>query len=519
MKLSKEDIEQIENKGLSKEKIEEQIEIFKRGNIPVNILAAATLGNGIKEYAEEEKQEYSNYYDAHKKGLEIMKFVPASGAATRMFKALHVFLQEYDPQQQSIDAYLSRSENKKLKRFMLGLKDLPFYEKAVNYAKKDHPGFNDLTPDAQKYELVHTILFSPGLNLSNLPKGLVPFHDYHTYIATPFEEHLFEAAEYCAVNGKAKIHFTVSKGDKKKFEAEYDEFKSRLESKTNKKFEISFSYQDPKTDTIAVDEKNEPFRTQEGTLFFRPGGHGALIENLNDLDADLVFIKNIDNVVIASRVKEIAAYKKILAGKLLKLQLKCFSYLNTLDSKPISAETFSKIATFLEDELLRRLRSGFEDLSEDEKIRYLHEKLDRPLRVCGMVRNEGEPGGGPFLVQMENGETSLQIVESAQIDESDPEQQKIAQNATHFNPVDLVCGIKNYKGEAFDLKEYVDPATNFIADKTSDGKKLKALELPGLWNGGMAGWNTVFVEVPVSTFNPVKTVADLLKPTHQVNNN
>ena len=251
-------------------------------------------------------------------------------------------------------------------------------------------------------------------------------------------------------------------------------------------------------------------------MFFRPGGHGALIDNLNELKADIVFIKNIDNVVIETQVEEVAKYKKVLAGKLLKLQEHCFKILKDLEAENPSETLNTEISEFLKNELFLGFKSGFDQLSEEQKIQYLKEKLNRPLRVCGMVKNEGEPGGGPFLVKMENGESSLQIIEGAQIDKNNPDQKSVAENATHFNPVDIVCGLKNYLGNSFDLNEFVDPSTSFIAQKNKDGKPLKALELPGLWNGAMAKWNTVFVEVPVSTFNPVKTVANLLKPSHQV---
>ena len=516
MDLSREDLEQIGKQGISQSKIEEQLEIFKRGNIPVNIEAAATVGKGILRYSDDEKQELSQYYTTQKDKLDILKFVPASGAATRMFKALHVFLKEFDPEKESLTNYISKSNNSSLKQFFDGIENLPFYKRAVSHAREAQPGFDSLTDEAKKYLLVQTMLFSPGLDLGNYPKGLVPFHNYQEYVATAFEEHLYEAAEYAAVNGVAKIHFTVSAEHKEKFESEYDRIRSRVEEKTGIRFEISYSFQDPKTDTIATTDQNEPFRAEDGRLFFRPGGHGALIENLNDLQADLVFIKNIDNVVPASRIKEVAEYKKMLAGRLLKLQERAFSYSRSL-SKNQPAETgIKEIQKFIEEELFSKFAPGFEQLSPEEKINRIQDRLNRPLRVCGMVKNEGEPGGGPFLVNMEDGSRSLQIIEGAQIDEDDPQQKEIAQNATHFNPVDIVCGLRNYKGESFDLNKYVDPSTSFIANKTKDGKPLKALELPGLWNGAMAKWNTVFVEVPVSTFNPVKTVADLLKPSHQV---
>ena len=515
MKFTQEDIEQIQNHGLSVNKVEEQVEIFERGNLPVNIFAAATTGEGINEFENEDRDILARYYEQQQARLSIIKFVPASGAATRMFKALHTLLGEFDPGKDSLQAFINRSRNNNLETFFTGLERLPFYNQALNNARECQPGLNDLSDEAKKYALLQTMLFSPGLNLGEYPKGLVPFHNYGDHIATAFEEHLHEAANYAAVNGVAKIHFTISKEHHDKFLAELERIKSRVEAQTGVQFDISFSYQDPKTDTIAVDENNIPFRTQEGKLLFRPGGHGALIENLNSISAEIVFIKNIDNVVIAHKATEMAEYKQMLAGRLLQLQEKCFGYLEMLEERKPLVHDITEIRTFIEKELYSSFEGEFEHLTNERKVRQLQAKLNRPLRVCGMVKNEGEPGGGPFLVIHEDGTRSLQIIEGAQIDETNPQQKKIAQDATHFNPVDIVCGIKNYKGEPFDLSLYVDSTASFIAEKTFEGKPLKALELPGLWNGAMAKWNTVFVEVPVSTFNPVKTVIDLLKPTHQ----
>ncbi|MDT0651806.1 DUF4301 family protein, partial [Autumnicola edwardsiae] len=485
--------------------------------VNVDISEAATAGKGIFAFSEEEKQEFISLYDSKKGELDVIKFVPASGAATRMFKALHNFVDEFDPGKEGLRAYLDRKDSENLQMFFEKIDELPFYSLALDYARRNTQNFDELSNDEQYLAIVKNMLFEEGLDLSNYPKGLVPFHKYKSGLRTAFEEHLIEAAEYIAVNGIAKIHFTISEDHQDKFKREFENIRERAEEKTGVTFEVSYSFQDPKTDTIAVDDKNEPFRTEEDELFFRPGGHGALIDNLNKQQADLAFLKNIDNVVTEDNISEVVHYKKMLGGKLLKLQEKCFSFLKKLDSGNLSENEITEISEFLQNELFRSLEGKFNNLSSEEKIQYLKEKINRPLRVGGMVKNEGEPGGGPFLVRDENGEISLQIIEGAQIDQDNPEQVKTAQEATHFNPVDIVCGLKNYKGEAFDLNQYVDPKTSFIADKTKDGKPLKALERPGLWNGAMAKWNTVFVEVPVSTFNPVKSVADLLKKSHQVN--
>lgn len=515
MKFTEEDLRQIKQKGIDEKKVEEQINIFKQGNIAVNIDAAATIGKGIHQFSGREEEDLISYYQTRKNELEIIKFVPASGAATRMFKALHKFLANFDPGKSSIDDYLSQSNNKGLKDFFQQMENLPFYDTAVNYAREYQPGFENLNDEAQKYVLLKTILFSPGLDLSNYPKGLVPFHNYQDYVATAFEEHLYEAAEYASSKNIAKIHFTVSEDHKEKFQAELEKIEPRVENRTGVKFKISFSFQDPATDTIAVNNNNEPFRTEDGKLFFRPGGHGALIKNLNSIEADVIFIKNIDNVVTLDKASEVARYKKLLAGKLLKLQEKTFGYLQKMEEHLPDEDLLSDIMNFLNEEFNIDLGGHFNDQPSEKRILELKERLNRPIRVCGMVKNEGEPGGGPFLVNMKDGTKSLQIIEGAQIDENNPQQTIIAKNATHFNPVDIVAGTRNYKGESFDLKRYIDPSTSFIAEKSDNGRPLKALELPGLWNGGMAYWNTVFIEVPVSTFNPVKTISDLLKPTHQ----
>jgi len=314
----------------------------------------------------------------------------------------------------------------------------------------------------------------------------------------------------------ANIHFTISEKHNHRFDEEFKFIEEDVEERTNTKFNITFSYQKESTDTIAVTHKNEPFRDENEQLVFRPSGHVALIQNLNDLDADIIFIKNIDNVVVKKYKNEVADYKKMLAGILLEIQEKAFHYLKQLAKNQISESELIEIANFVSNRLNVSISNEFEKYSPKHQIKYLKDKLNRPIRVCGMVKNEGEPGGGPFWVKDESGTISLQIVESAQVDKGSKRQKEIMKNATHFNPVDLVCGTKNYLGESFDLTKFIDFKTAFISEKTKSGKHLKALELPGLWNGAMANWNTIFVEVPLLTFNPVKTVNDLLKPAHQL---
>ncbi|MCY2686245.1 DUF4301 family protein [Salinimicrobium sp. TH3] len=515
MNFSEKDISHFREKGISPEKVEQQIEIFKRGNIVVNIREAATVKNGILAVAEEEQKELTDFYESKKDNLDILKFIPASGAATRMFKAFYNLLKEFDPENDDLEDYIDKKNEQSLEIFFSRIKDLPFYDKVRKKAIEAEPGFEEMPEDSQKYLFVKYMLQEDGLNLGDQPKGLVPFHKYEDHLATAFEEHLVEAIDYAAAGEKVRIHFTVAEEHREKFEAEAREVVPRLEQETGYNFEVTYSYQDPKTDTVAVTKDNEPFRDENGDIFFRPGGHGALIKNLNDQDADVIFIKNIDNVVTPKNRALLASYKKMLGGKLLQLQEKAFKFLGKLE-KGAGEEHFEEMESFLQKELNAGLGINFKDLNEEEKPSVIKELLNRPIRVCGMVKNEGEPGGGPFWVTQKNGEISLQIVESSQIDHDNYQQSKIALEATHFNPVDVVCSTRDYRGGKFDLEKYVDEDTSFIANKTKDGKELKALELPGLWNGGMAQWNTIFVEVPVETFNPVKTVADLLKPSHQV---
>lgn len=515
MNFSEKDISQFREKGISPQKVEQQVEIFKRGNVVVNIREAATVKNGIIAVPREQQEELSDFFVSRQDQLDILKFVPASGAATRMFKAFYNLLKEFDPQEEELDHYIDRKNDPSLEVFFSRIKDLPFYGRVRKKAIEAEPDFEEKPQDEQFYLFIKYMLKEDGLNLGNQPKGLVPFHRYSNHLATAFEEHLVEAIDYAASGKKVRIHFTVAKEHREKFEEEAKEVVPRLEKETGYSFEVSYSYQDPRTDTVAVTKDNEPFRDENGEIFFRPGGHGALIQNLNEQDADIIFIKNIDNVVIPRNRELLASYKKMLAGKLLKLQEKIFGYLEQLEKNP-GQEQLEEMGKFLQENLNAGLSVNFEDLNKEEKPSVIKKLLNRPLRVCGMVKNEGEPGGGPFWVTHKNGEISLQIVESSQIDHDNFQQSKIANEATHFNPVDVVCSIRDYRGGKFDLQKYVDEDTSFIANKTKDGKELKALELPGLWNGGMAHWNTIFVEVPVETFNPVKTVADLLKPSHQV---
>ncbi len=515
MGFSRKDREQIESKGLTTDLVNAQIETFKKGLPFVIVKSAATVKKGIIKLNEKEKEHFINYYNSKRNNLSIIKFVPASGAATRMFKFLFEFLEEFNPDQETLNAFINRKKATQLSIFLTGIEKFPFYRKVERKLMKESENFDDLDINLKVKLFVDHMLNADKLNYANFPKGLFPFHKYKKHLATAFEEHLFESALYASSNNRADLHFTISDVHSHKFDKEYRRIEKIVEQKTNTEFEIEYSYQKQSTDTIAVDKSNNPFRNENGSLVFRPSGHGALLENLNELNADIIFVKNIDNVVVFKFEEEVSKFKMMLAGCLLEVQSKIFKYQEALEKRTINESQIQNISKFLSKKLNIVFDREFSSWPQNIQIEYLQSKLNRPIRVCGMVKNEGEPGGGPFWV-IKNGAVSLQIVESAQIETNNKEQVEILKNSTHFNPVDLVLGVKNYKGEKYDLKKFVDFETGFITTKTIAGKEIKALELPGLWNGSMAFWNTIFVEVPLITFNPVKTVNDLLKIQHQI---
>ncbi|MBQ0734591.1 DUF4301 family protein [Aquimarina celericrescens] len=517
MNITDKDIRLIKSKGLTVDKVLSQIEIFKNGIPFVPLRSAATLNNGILKFTEHYQSELTKLYDSRISNLETIKFVPASGAATRMFKDLFKFLDNYDFKKESLNSYTNHEKANAIRLFLIGLEKFPFYDIVMQEIKVSYPKFESLSEGRQLYIFVETMLKEKGLNYGDFPKGLLPFHKYTDSIATSFEEHLYEAAGYNKNHkGESKLHFTISKDHLDGFKEEFDRIRKKVEEKTNTNFNITYSFQKPETDTIAVTEDNEPFRKEDGSLLFRPGGHGALIENLNDLNGDIIYIKNIDNVVVRKYQDEVTGYKKVLAGKLLEIQDEVFRILNAIDQKTPTEAELKDIKKFLVQQLNVRLPLDFDKFSEKYKLEFLRESLNRPIRVCGMVINEGEPGGGPFWIKRENGRLILQIIESPQINKADSRQKNILASSTHFNPVDLVCGVRDYEGNKFNLLDFVDPDAGFITKKSMNGEVLKALELPGLWNGAMANWISVFVEVPITTFNPVKTVNDLLKSAHQV---
>src|SRR6056297_2709335 len=508
MGLTEKDKEQLAAKEISVEKVAAQIETFKKGIPFVTLKRAAVVGDGISRFTQNEKEELVATYEKNSKKLEVLKFVPASGAASRMFKALFHFLESYDPKNETLEDYLERTNDKDIKVFADGLEKFPFYADVKSRLNTD-----GLDKGAIVYAFVNKLLDKNALNYGFYPKGLLPFHKYGSETVTPFQEHLKEGALYASSKGQSQLHFTISEQHEAMFNFDLNAVREKVTKATNTSFHVGYSFQKSATDTIAVDMDNKPFRNPDGTVLFRPGGHGALIENLNDQDADIIFIKNIDNVAVSRDAEAVAQSKKILAGVLLDVQEKSFAYTKALEDGTV--EDKKDIKQFLETKLNARLPEGYQNLSAEAQKEALLLKLKRPIRVCGMVKNEGEPGGGPFWIVTVKGNLSLQIIESAQIDMENTEQVAILKDSTHFNPVDLVCGVRNYKGEKYNLLDFVDHKQGFITNKTKDGKELKALELPGLWNGAMAYWNTIFVEVPLVTFNPVKTVNDLLKPSHQ----
>lgn len=503
--FTEKDLAILKKKNISLEKAQWQIEQFKNGVAPIKLSAAATPENGITII--EKTSTYIQLFDRSE--IKVTKFVPASGAASRMFKTLFEFR---DVWKENGSNDITQSEF--LISFFEGIKKFAFYpdlDKILN----SQGGMERLLAQKEYGLIVDTLLSEDKLAYGVLPKGLLKFHFYAGNIGrTPFEEHLVEGAKYSkSKDGIVYLHFTVSPEHIDLFKQLKDSVVPKYEDMYSVKYDISFSVQKSSTDTIAVTPANTPFYDKDGDIFFRPGGHGALIENLNELDSDIVFIKNIDNVVPEKKLEGTVEMKKALAGLLLSTQEKVFSILQKLENNATAAVNNEAIE-LLKNIFCRTL--NIEDgLSEKERAELLFTSLNRPLRVCGMVKNSGEPGGGPFLVIDNDGQTSPQVVESSQIDLKNAEQESIFRNSTHFNPVDLVCAVKNYKGEAFDLTDFVDNSTCFISSKSKDGKDLKALELPGLWNGAMAGWNSIFVEVPARTFTPVKTVNDLLRDAHQ----
>lgn len=509
------DIQQFKEKGISLEKATAYLSAYQKGFAPTDLIAPLNTHNGLKCFSPEEKETLVNNFSSLVEGKYMLKFTPASGAASRMFKDLHQFLEAYKNAQEK------PSDKEQFKAFFLfwdHIKEFAFYPDLSKALLKNGFDIEQLITDKDYITVVEYLLQAKGLNYAQLPKAMLKFHPYTPHEQhTAIEEHLYEAAAYCfeANSQSAHLHFTVSAEHLSTIKTLVNTLLPTYEQTLDLKFNISYSLQKASTDIFAVNPDNSLFRLQNGSLLFRPGGHGALIENLNDLEADIVFIKNIDNVVPKKHMADTITYKKLLAAYLIELQEKTHYHLHLLDSGNLSIKELEDICHFTEKTLHITLPSYLAQAEPIEKIDWLYNCLNRPMRVCGMVGNEGEPGGGPFIVEDNDGERSFQIVESSQIDMNLPEQAKIAQQATHFNPVDLVCALKDYKGNKFNLLDFVDKNTGFIATKSYQSVNIKTQELPGLWNGAMAHWISLFVEVPTSTFNPVKTINDLLREMHR----
>jgi hypothetical protein len=510
--LTTKDLEQIKTKGISPEKIAIQIENFKTGFPFAKLTAAATKDHGIRAFNESEVSGMEDFYYQQKPEYRLLKFVPASGAASRMFKHLFEFMESYRGTKEDVEKFMADRSFNSVWYFIENLKSFAFFEDLKNALSKDGLDPDVLIAEKKYHIVIEYLLTEKGLGYAALPKGLLKFHRYDDFARMSLGEHLVEGAHYAMnANREVHIHFTVSPEHRQKFNEAVDAVQPVYEKKFDCKYVISFSEQKPSTDTVAVDLDNSPFRESDGSLLFRPGGHGALIENLDDLKGDIIFIKNIDNVVPDRLKAPTYQYKNVIGGLLIRLREKSFNYLKQLENGTPENHLLMEMIQFARNEMMLQLPGDFDKLENAAKAKILFHLMNRPIRVCGMVKNEGEPGGGPFWVENSKGEVSLQIVESAQIDMKNENQRKIAMEATHFNPVDLVCSVRDYRGRPFDLKQFVDAETGFIAEKSKDGKQLKAQELPGLWNGAMANWVTVFVEVPIITFNPVKTVNDLLR--------
>jgi hypothetical protein len=513
--FNEQDLQQIKIKGIDIQTIEKQFEYFRTGFPWIRLVRPATHGDGIFVFNGEDRNYFLTLYDQHFRQNKILKFVPASGAASRMFKKLFEFLETNDGEEVPMEVISKDKSPDSIFQFLTNLSKFAFYQDLKAALREKNHELSDLLSGG-KYKIIIRELLTGIPDYAALPKALLKFHSYPEGSRAAMEEHLVEAAHY-ATDGLriARIHFTVSPEHLEKFREKMRKVSGYYEKKFRVDYDVSYSIQEPSTDTIAADLNNEPFRSDNGELLFRPAGHGALLQNLAAPDADIIFIKNIDNIVPDRLKQETYLYKRLLGGYLIYMRDFVHGFLDKAHSGVLTPEEIREAVAFAREKLMLSLPENFESYELGRVREELVRQFDRPMRVCGMVKNEGEPGGGPFWTIDSSGRISLQIVESAQIDMKNEVQKDIAAGATHFNPVDLVCCIKNYRGKKFELANFVDETTGLISIKSSGGRELKAQELPGLWNGSMAGWLTVFIEVPLITFNPVKTINDLLRNEHQ----
>jgi len=513
--LKKEDYKQIEELGISKDEINKQLESFKSGFPHMNLVRPAIVGDGIIVLDRSRQKKYENFYIENQNKHTITKFVPASGAASRMFKDLFTFLNNFDLEKDEIEPFIKKHKLESVTEFFDGLEKFAFYDELMTIIKGVGINFSVMSEKKKYMTILEYLLTHKGMNYGIKPKGLLAFHFYYNRYRTAVSEHLVEGARYANSGKKVNVHFTISKEHRLWFEELVESKLPKYQRDFNVIYNVTYSYQSHSTDTIAVTPDNKPLRDEFGKLVFRPGGHGALIENLNQLNEDIIFIKNVDNVVPDHFKENTIKYKRIIAGLMLNLKMVINNYHSRLVTGDYHKNTLVAIENFCNKKLNIILHDDYYKKDTEGKVKYIQRVLNRPLRVCGMVKNEGEPGGGPFWVEDKKGKVNLQIVESSQMDFNDPKQSEIIKASTHFNPVDIVCTFKDWSGNTLNLNEFIDEKTGFISNKSKDGVELKALERPGLWNGAMSDWITVFVEVPEITFNPVKTINDLLRPEHQ----
>lgn len=529
--LTDSDLSQLRRHGISREEAESQLALLRDPPAPPVLEGPCTAGDGIVRLEEDRHAELIARFDTAREAGRVTKFVPASGAASRMFKTLVPWV-DYAGNPVAASKEMSRravagdESAGDAVRFLSELPRFPFYDELKDALAAEGQDLEHLRRNGEVGAVLHALLSADRLGYEGRPKALIPFHRYEDEVRTPFEEHLVEAVGYAADRaGLARLHFTVPPAARDGIETLLDRVRDRYRERSGVRFEVTFSVQGPSTDTLAIDPDGAPFRREDGALLLRPGGHGALLGNLHGLaregardGGDLVLVKNIDNVQ-RDRVRDrVIRWKKLLGGLLLELGERSAELVDRLEdgaSDEGRTEVLNEAERFLAERLAVRVPPEWRDLAPGERAAKLRDRLDRPLRVAGMVVNRGEPGGGPFWVRGDDGAVTAQIVERAQVDGDDPEQVEIFESSTHFNPVDLACSVRDRAGEPYDLARFVDPSAVFIAEKSHEGRPLRALERPGLWNGAMAGWNTVFVEVPEVTFSPVKTVFDLLRKEHQ----
>jgi len=515
--FSDKDLITIEENGLTAEVVNSQLLKLRRGNIPISLVKSASLDNGILHLSSERREQLIKRFDENSTKHSIVKFVPASGVASRMFSQLSLCLENLKLDRINLpDLTNHDGENKYLSTFFEALKNrkFAFYDDLGNTLKEGVEKFDNPSTNNDVKIILEHLLGPKGLNYNSLPKALIKFHKYSDMSVSPIAEHFLEAIMYSkGINNKANIHFTINKNYLREFTIATKELQE-LFNNFGYQVNVDFSFQSNNTNTISIQNSGDIVRNKDGNILLRAGGHGSLLENLGDLKADIIFIKNIDNIIVADRLRDTIEYKKVLCGFLLEIKEKIFSFMDTLSKIVKDSESINEIFCFSNDVLNISFPSGFVDFDLEKKKKILNEKLNKPIRICGMVRNKKEPGGGPFWIYDKNGDISLQIVEKSQIDTSIPEQSEIFNQSSYFNPVDIVCSIKNYHGDIFHLKNYVEDSRYFISEKNYKGEQIKIIEHPGLWNGSMEKWISIFVEIPSSTFNPVKHVNDLLKDPH-----